>query len=44
MECCFGAKKKNRPPTKDYQPYESGDITVFKDRESNDIHANNIQI
>jgi hypothetical protein len=37
-------RKKNRPPAKEYQPYESGNITVLREREENDMMAINSEI
>lgn len=44
MECCMAPRKKNKPPAKEYQPYESGNIQVLREREENDMLAINSEI
>lgn len=44
MECCFAPKKKNRPPSKEYQPYEPNNISRIKTVEPNDVNAINEEI
>ena len=44
MECCLPPKRKNRPPAKEYQPYNSGDIQVVKEKERNDMLAINEEL
>jgi hypothetical protein len=41
MECCLGPKRKNKPPTKEYEPYSSGNIQVLREKEANDMLAIN---
>lgn len=41
MECCFAAKKKNKPPSKEYQPYEPNTISRVKEVEPNDVNSIN---
>jgi hypothetical protein len=41
MECCLASKRKNRPPAKEYEPYSSGNIQILREKEVNDILANN---
>lgn len=44
MECCLAPKRKNKPPAKEYQPYNSGDIQVVKEKERNDMLAINEEL
>lgn len=44
MECCMAPKRKNKAPAKEYQPYESGNITVLREKDSNDMLAINSDI
>jgi acyl CoA:acetate/3-ketoacid CoA transferase alpha subunit len=44
MECCFAVRKKNKPPVKEYQPYDSSKIQVMVEKEENDIVAINSEI
>lgn len=44
MECCLAPRRKNKPPTKEYQPYESGAIPVTREKEENDMLAINSEI
>lgn len=44
MECCFAVRKKNKPPVKEYQPYDSSKIQVMVEKEDNDIVAINSEI
>jgi hypothetical protein len=44
MECCFGQKKKNKPPAKEYQPYEPTNISRVRTVEPNDVNSINEDI
>lgn len=44
MECCFGQRKKNKPPTKDYEPYEPTSISRVRTVEPNDVTSINENI
>lgn len=44
MECCLAPRRKNKPPAKEYQPYESGNITVLREKDDNDMLAINSEI
>jgi hypothetical protein len=44
MECCFAPRKKNKPPTKEYEPYEPTNISRIKTVEPNDVTSINENI
>ena len=44
MECCFGPRRKNKPPTKEYKPYQGEAVMVETPTSPNDIFAINQSI
>ena len=45
MECCFSApKKKNRPPSKEYEPYEPTNVSRVRVLVPNDTNSINDDI